>query len=243
MVWKFRYVFLEQLALKVYFFIQRMMFSQMSKREYSDLIDQNEILEKDPWGVKVLETSDNTIIKIFRLKRLFSSAYFAPYALRFKWNSNHLKKRGIETVVVDKIVYCREEQRHVLSYKKISGQPIKSILEKNRNNKVLLKNLIVFVAHLHDKGIYFRSLHFGNIIVKPDGEFALIDISNIKFFPFKLSINQRIRNLKHLIKHEFEKTTIDYYDWDIFFNDYAFSAMLIARDKRKLKLELSKNKS
>lgn len=215
----------------------------MSSKEYRELADQNKILERDSWGIKVLETADNKIIKIFRLKRLISSAFFFPYALRFKWNSILLKRKGIETVVVTKIVYCREEQRHVLYYKKLAGVSIKSILEKNKHNKVLLNKLNAYIAMLHEKGIYFRSLHFGNIIVKPDGEFALIDISDMKFFPYKLLINQRIRNWKQVLKYEFEKTIIDRYGWDIFFDEYAGFSMLMTQHTKKLKLALSHNQN
>ena len=235
MVQKSGYIFFKKPALKFYFFVQRLMYSQISKREYRNLIDQNKILERDGWGIKVLETSDHKIFKIFRLKRLISSAYFVPHALRFKWNAYFLKKMGVESVVVDEIVYCREEQRHVLSYEKVPGQPIKSILERNQDDKDLLKKLIAFVAMLHDKGIYFRSLHFGNIIVKPNGDFVLIDITDMRFSPFKLSIKQRIRNWKHLIKYDFEKSTVENYGWDAFFEDYAHFAMLSTKQAKVFK--------
>ena len=207
--------------------------------EYSELINQSRLIEKDLWGVKVLETPDNRIIKIFRLKRLLSTAYFFPYALRFKWNAKGLKKKGFETVTVDKIVYCREKQRHVLSYQKIPGQPVKYFLEKNKDDKVLIKKLIAYISLLHDKGVYFRSLHFGNIIVKPNGDFALIDISDMKFFPLKLSTNLRIRNWKHLLKYDFEKSIIETYGWDVFFDEYADFCSLKTNQVSLLKSELS----
>jgi len=225
-----------RIALKFYFLIQRKAYSQMSKQEYSELIEKGNILERDPSGVKVVEVSNAKIFKIFRLKRLFSSAYFSPYASRFKKNASELKKRGIETVEVDNILYCEEEQRHVLSYKKVIGMPIRSILEIEKDNKTLFKKFIRYVSLLHSKGIYFRSLHFGNIIVKPNGDFVLIDISDMLFFNKKLTINHRARNFHHLIKNKFEREIIDYYGWDDFINDYASCSELVERDTRKLKL-------
>jgi len=224
-----------QIALKVYFLIQRKAYSQMSKQEYSELIEKGDVLERDHRGVKVVEVSNGKIFKIFRLKRLFSSAYFFPYALKFKKNASELKKRGIETVEVDNILYCEEEQRHVLSYKKVLGLPIRSILEIGKDNKTLLKKFIRYVSLLHSKGIYFRSLHFGNVIVKPNGDFVLIDISDMLFFNKKLTINHRVRNWHHVIKNKFEREMIDYYGWDDFINDYASYSELVERDKRKLK--------
>jgi len=221
-------------AFKIYFYIQKRMFSPISQNKYKSLIEQNKILERDRWGVKVLETDDNRIIKTFRLKRLFSSAYFIPYALRFKWNASRLINKGIASVVVNKIVYCREEQRHVLTYTKAEGQPIKALLEKTTDNNELLKKLIVFIVKLHNKGIYFRSLHFGNIIVSPKGEFILIDISDIKFFPFKLTVQQRIRNWKHVTKYSFESSIIESYGWDMFFKEYASNSQLTSKETEVL---------
>jgi len=225
-----------RIALKIYFLIQRKAYSQMSKQEYSELIEKGNVLESDHRGVKVVEVSNGIIYKIFRLKRLFSSAYFFPYASKFKKNASELKKRGIETVEVDSIFYCEEEQRHILSYKKVLGMPIRSILEIEKDNKTLLKKFIRYVSLLHSKGIYFRSLHFGNVIVKPNGDFVLIDISDMLFFNKKLTINHRVRNWHHVIKNKFEREIIDYYGWDGFINEYASCSELGERDTRKLKL-------
>ena len=228
------------IALKSYLFIQEKIYIQITKYEYSDLLEKNEVLERDPWGVKVLETPDKKILKIFRLKRLFSSAYFYPYALRFKHNAAFLEKKGVKTVDVENIVYCMGVQRHVLSYKKVMGQPVSSAIEKSQDSKALLKKLISFVTSLHSKGIYFRSLHLGNIIMEPDGTFVLIDISDMRFFPHKLTINQRIRNWKHVLKNEFEREIIADYGWDDFINEYASCSMLTLRDKEKLRLKLKR---
>jgi len=35
---------------------------------------------------------------------------------------------------------------------------------------------------LHEKGIYFRSMHLANVILTPDGTLGLIDISDMKTF-------------------------------------------------------------
>ncbi len=219
--------------------MQKCLFVPVSKQQYYELIEQNTILEGDTWGVKVLETSDDQIIKIFRLKRLYSTAYFFPYALRFKWNARCLKKKGIETVEVQQISYCQDEQRHLLSYKKIPGQPIEAILKSNQDHTAIIKQLVGFIAYLHEQGIYFRSLHFGNIIVKPDGQFALIDITDTKFNPFKLSLHQRIRNWKHMLKYDFERSIVETYGRDAFFSEYAERAALTAEQLQSLKTALS----
>ena len=45
----------------------------------------------------------------------------------------------------------------------------------------ILPELIGFVRELHRKGIYFRSLHLGNIILTPQGSLGLIDIADMRF--------------------------------------------------------------
>ena len=46
--------------------------------KFKNLIKKSKILEQDEYGEKVLLTSENMIVKIFRRKRLLSSALFVP---------------------------------------------------------------------------------------------------------------------------------------------------------------------
>ena len=49
---------------------------------------------------------------------------------------------------------------------------------------------------LHEKGIYFRSMHLANVILTPDGTLGLIDISDMKTF------HRPLRNFKHVLRYE-----------------------------------------
>ena len=213
---------MEQFLLRIYFAIQKIAFQQIDQATYDNLISQGKILETDPWGTKVVETEDQKIIKIFRLKRVYSSALLFPYACRFKRNATQLKKKGIETIDVESIGYCRAEQRHILTYKRISGLSVKALVtEKNNEYTELIEQLIKFVVELHKKGIYFRSLHFGNVIVNTEGDMALIDIADLEIYPWPLLVNQRIRNWKHLLKYSFEKSVVSQFGNVRFFDLYA----------------------
>lgn len=226
---------MEQFLLRIYFAIQKIAFQQIDQGAYDNLISQGKVLETDPWGTKVVETEDQKIIKIFRLKRVYSSALLFPYACRFKRNATQLKKKGIETIDVESIVYCRAEQRHVLTYKKIAGLPVKALVEKQNEAAEFIEQLIKFVVGLHKKGIYFRSLHFGNVIVNTEGEMALIDIADLRIFPWSLSLNQRIKNWKRLLKYSFEKDVISQFGNDRFFDSYAELSNLSADQTARLK--------
>jgi hypothetical protein len=44
----------------------------------------------------------------------------------------------------------------------------------------LLDSLARFIRHLHRQGVYFRSLHLGNILQLPGGNYGLIDILDLQ---------------------------------------------------------------
>ncbi|MFX6035930.1 toluene tolerance protein, partial [Acinetobacter baumannii] len=58
------------------------------------------------------------------------------------------------------------------------------------------------IAALHAKGVYFRSLHLGNVVRTPEGRMGLIDIADLRVQRSALSAAQRIRNFKHLLRYE-----------------------------------------
>jgi hypothetical protein len=98
--------------------------------------------------------------------------------------------------------------------------------------------MLRFIADLHEKGIYFRSLHFGNILMTPNGNMALIDISDLKVYPWSLTLNQRIRNWKHLLKYTFEKGVISEYGSEKFYDEYSQFAKLSEQGQVYLKKKL-----
>jgi hypothetical protein len=53
---------------------------------YLNMRDGAEVLEADRHGDKVLRLTDGTMLKLFRRKRVLSSALWAPYAQRFADN-------------------------------------------------------------------------------------------------------------------------------------------------------------
>lgn len=231
---------MEQLLLHIYYAVQKRLFPQIDQDAFNALIDNGKILEFDHRGVKVVETEDQDIVKIFRLKQTYSSALICPYAWRFKNNARLLRKKGIETVNVKKVEYCFSEQRHIVTYEKIEGQTIRELLTKNSKDEDLIKKLIEFVARLHANGIYFRSLHFGNIVVTNNGEMALIDIADLSVYPWPLTVNLRIRNWRHLLKYPYEKSFVTRFGAEHFYDRYAENALLSLGQREKLKKALIK---
>ena len=69
----------------------------------------------------------------------------------------------------------------------------------------LRERFLKFVDHIQDLGVYFRSIHLGNVVLTPDDEIGLIDISDMKVFSRPLSQWQRKRNFVHMVKDEQDK--------------------------------------
>ena len=59
---------------------------RVALEDYLKLRDGGELIERDRHGEKVVRRPDGTMLKLFRRKRLVSSALFYPYAQRFADN-------------------------------------------------------------------------------------------------------------------------------------------------------------
>ena len=175
---------------------------KMSIEEYESLTRGAELIRKDKYGDRVLLTPDGMFIKLFLLKRLFSSALFFPYVLRFKRNTILLRKLGIPTVDVKEIYYMPATRRYVMIYPLLSGITLREYLEQDEENRGIMADVARFLAELHSKGIYFRAVHFGNILVLPGGGFGLIDVDAMTIKRRSLSPWHRARNFKHFLKYQ-----------------------------------------
>ncbi|MNZ73082.1 hypothetical protein D3C78_914830 [compost metagenome] len=67
--------------------------------------------------------------------------------------------------------------------------------------QVRLPELVTLVRRLHQSGIYFRSLHLGNIVVTPDQQLGLIDVADMRFLRGPLSARMVKRNVQHFARY------------------------------------------
>lgn len=162
------------------------------------LLDAANVLERDSFGIKVAQLPSGTILKLFRRKRRVSSAAWRPYAQRFVRNAAHLARAGIPTVQVRAFFQCAPAARHVVAYRPLAGDVLRDRLA--RGEPVDWSQLAVFMAHLHRQGIYFRSLHSGNIVCLSDGAFGLIDIADLYVRRRPLGAFRRARNLRPMLR-------------------------------------------
>lgn len=181
----------------------------ISNKEFLQLIKGAEVIEKDGAGLKVLDTKRGEMIKLFRRKRFFSTALLNPYAVRFVSNAKHLNALGIPTITVNQLLWCKSIKRHVVIYQRLEGALLRDILSKAaKDNDDIYRQFGAFVAKLHNKGVYFRSAHFKNILVLPNGEFALIDISDMQIKKNTLKLHLRKRNFQHLLRYQEDKNLL-----------------------------------
>lgn len=146
---------------------------------------------------KLLENSKGKMIKVFypKLKK-FSSNHRKPYALRFSNNAENLQKKGIRTPIIDSLQYCQDYNAYILSYAKIPGENTRILA--NKNYHAIIPLIAQYIASLHHKGIFFRSLHLENLLYDDNDGFALLDIVDVKLNQRPLNVLLRYRNLKHM---------------------------------------------
>jgi len=198
----------------------------LTKSEFENLIAGAELLKSDGYGPKVYRRTDSTYIKLFRQKRVLSLSNLWPYVKRFRSNSLELKKRHIDTVTVLELYNCQEIERTIVTYSELKGELLRSALSK-QDSPMLAQQLAAFIAELHKKGIYFRSIHLENIVLQPNGKFGLIDIADMRIRYYSLNPLRRARNLCHMLKYQEDNGLLSVNGkLDSFLNNYLASAQL-----------------
>lgn len=160
-----------------------------------------EVLEVDQHGEKVLRLADGSILKLFRRRRVVSSAAFYPYARRFANNAAALARLGVPVPQVVDVLRIPSIGRDAVRYLPLPGKTLRELLRGGltpaRESELKLA-FTRFVIGLHDQGIYFRSLHLGNVVCTPEGELGLIDFSDLRIHPWSLGRYLRARNLRRM---------------------------------------------
>ncbi|KAF1054162.1 MAG: hypothetical protein GAK43_01022 [Stenotrophomonas maltophilia] len=159
------------------------------------------VLEADRYGDKVLRLVDGDFLKLFRRKRLISSAALYPYAQRFADNAATLSRLGIPCPEVIGVYRIAAISRDLVHYHPLPGETLRQLIADGRGDTALAASLGRLIAELHDRGVYFRSLHLGNVVQTPDGRLGLIDIADMKTQRQALSKQQRKRNFAHMLRY------------------------------------------
>src|SRR5690554_3904509 len=167
--------------------------------DYLALRKDGKVIEQDGHGDKVIILTDGTFLKLFRRKRLISSAAIWPYAQRFADNAKKLEELGIPCPQIIQVYRIPSIERDAVHYHPLPGTTLRDLYRGDLEYPAdLRERFLKFVEHIQDLGVYFRSIHLGNVVLTPDDELGLIDISDMKIFRRPLSKWQRKRNFEHM---------------------------------------------
>ncbi|MTI15593.1 lipopolysaccharide kinase InaA family protein [Sansalvadorimonas verongulae] len=175
----------------------------LTATDYNRLREGGRVIEADGFGDKVIILQDGTFLKLFRRKRLLTSELIWPYAMRFAENAHALIQRGIPTVEIKSVYKIPSIERTGVHYRPLAGDTLRTWLGEcnDLERQHLVRDLGRFIAWLHRSGVYFRSLHMGNILRMPDERFGLIDISDMRCHNYSLSETSRLRNFRHMTRY------------------------------------------
>jgi hypothetical protein len=177
----------------------------LTNEEYLEMRAGADVIAADDYGDKVLLLKDGTYLKLFRVKRLFTSARLFPYWRRFEKNSEALHSLGVPTLKVIESISLPELDRTAVHYEPLPGDILREVPDFD---SALVTRLGAFIKQLHDKGVYLRSMHLGNVVLTPDGQLGLIDIADMKVYGGSLRKGLRLRNLYHLWRYEEDRRAI-----------------------------------
>lgn len=169
----------------------------MAQETFAELCRTSEVIEQDRHGIKVLMLGNGNIFKVFRVKRFLSSAQIYSYARRFCDNAERLQAMGIPTMEILQLYHLTGTNKSAVEYRPLQGHLFRQLAQDQKLDVEIMRKLGRFIAKLHSLGVYFRSLHQGNIVLTPEGDFGLIDIADMRFYSRPLPGNRRISNFRH----------------------------------------------
>jgi len=212
----------------------------LSAAEHATLVRDATVLSRDVHGVKVVQCPDGRIVKFFRRKRLVSSALLWPYAVRFERAARRLRERGIRCPEVEALYWIPSVRRHAVVYPRIEGTPLRDALARGPSEREeRLSQLARHLAALHERGVYFRSAHFGNFLVDGGPEPVMIDITDVRFHRGPVAPARRASNFRALLRYAADVEALRAFGPARFVRDYLEAATMSAREQGRFLGRLS----
>ncbi|MEQ9726421.1 lipopolysaccharide kinase InaA family protein [Pseudomonas sp. WHRI 8822A] len=190
------------------------------------LLQGAKTIEEDGLGIKVARLGDGDFLKLYRRKRLLSSDLWDLPAQRFADNAQGLLRLGITAPKVLDVLMISERRLSAVRYQPLPGDTLRNSLRQldAEPRTALVKQFGTFLGELHQLGVYFRSLHLGNVLLLPDGSFGLIDLSDMKLESRPLAPWKRRRNLQHILRYSEDIAWLTQQHLDSWLEGYADSA-------------------
>ncbi|MGC6371674.1 O-antigen ligase family protein [Pseudomonas sp. S2.OTC.A_B10] len=200
----------------------RMPVQSLKPQDFEQLCANAHVIEADGLGPKVLRLEDGSFLKLFRPRRWYTSGSFNPYSERFASNSEQLRALGIPSPVILNL-YQLTDASSAVSYQPLPGLTLRQALQSLDSSlrESLIERFGGFMAQLHERGVYFRSLHLGNVLLMDDGEFGLIDVADMRIYPSALRNALRQRNLRHMQRYPQDRNWLFEAHFEQLANGYA----------------------
>lgn len=176
----------------------------LTQSELTTLSSNASVIELDGLGPKVLKLTDGSFLKLFRKRPLLSRETLKPYAKRFAENAERLKRLGFHSPQIIEVYWLDDPiNKTAVHYWPLPGQTLRQTLGNSdaARRQQLIELFGELLAKLHASGVYFRSVHLGNVLVQPDGQLGLIDLADMRISRFALGRRKRQRNLKHMQRY------------------------------------------
>jgi hypothetical protein len=175
--------------------------SLLTQTQYTAMQQGARVLEQDERGPKVFLLADGTILKVFRPRNRWSRDTLYSNARSFCRNADRLTARDVPTVRILQLYHLGNSADTAVLYTPLPGETLRDLVKQDAITPDICRKLGAFVAGLHRQGIYFRSLHFGNILYTEHQTFGLIDIADMNIYGWPLFVSTRIRNFKRIQKY------------------------------------------
>ncbi|OPA95144.1 polymerase [Pseudomonas fluorescens] len=211
----------------------RMPVQNLKPQAFDQLSHNAHVIEADGLGPKVLRLENGSFLKVFRPRRWYTSGSFNPYSERFASNSEQLRTLGIPAPHI-LTLYGVHHGNSAVVYTPLPGLTLRQALQSLDSSlrESLIERFGRFVALLHERGVYFRSLHLGNVLLMDDGEFGLIDVADLRIFPSSLRNALRQRNLNHMQRYPQDRSWL----FDAHFEQFAKGYASVASPQATAKI-------
>ena len=167
----------------------------ITKEEYARALDSGKAGPMKHGYPAVIMHADDTITKIWAKKAgWLSSSRWRRYSFRFINNAEKLRNYGVTVpqIIAHKKIFGTHV--YLVQYHSLPGQSIRELLE-HHPERVDIPSLAQYFYDLHEKGIIFRAIHFGNVIQTPNGKYGLIDFTDITFLKHPAPLSRRATNI------------------------------------------------
>ncbi len=168
--------------------------------------------------LKCFTTDYNIVVKKYKKPHLFNRiaySFFRPSKAKRAYEYA-LKLLALEVESPAPIAYIEQSSfglftiGYFISIYEKDYSDIRELMKGTKKDDVLLKELSLFIANIHNKGILHLDMSPGNILYKKSDSvyhFSLIDINRMKFLP-SISVEKRYKSFKRLSDNQLVLTAI-----------------------------------